>query len=141
MTEAVRNAQSQAWKTILPVHGAVFGQLSRELSQEFGITPAKYDALAQLNCFPEGLNQRDLSRHLKVTDGLISREEAAGDRRALLVQITGPGRLFYLAARAQHNELLGGPFASVDNERLTDTHTTLEQLSRALDQNQGRETE
>lgn len=154
MTQAVRNAQSQAWQAMLAVHGAVFGRLSRELSQEFGITLAKYDVLAQLHRFPEGLHQRDLSRYLKVTDGnvtglvrrliadrLISREEAAGDRRAFLVQITEPGRSLYLAARARHDELLAGLFASVDIERLSDTRTTLEQLSRALDQNQGRETE
>ena len=62
MTQAVRNAQSQAWQAMLAVHGAVFGRLSRELSQEFGITLAKYDVLAQLHRFPKGLNQRDLSR-------------------------------------------------------------------------------
>lgn len=154
MADAERNGQTKAWQAMLEVHSAVFGRLSRELSHEFGITLAKYDVLAQLHRFPNGINQRDLSRQLKVTDGnvtglvrrliadgLICREESASDRRAFLVQITEAGRSLYLAARARHDELLARLLGSIAAEQLSNTRITLEQLARTLDQKHRRETE
>ena len=149
-----RNAQTQLWHGVLAVHGGVFGRLNRALSREFGITLAKYDVLAQLYHASAGLNQRDLSRQLKVTDGnvtglvkrliadgLISREESASDRRAFLVQITQPGRALYRAAQERHDALLADFFGVVSPERLSETRVLLDQLSQALDLANSRETE
>jgi DNA-binding MarR family transcriptional regulator len=151
--EGTRNAETQVWHALLAIHGSVFSRLSRALSREFGITLAKYDVLAQLYRVPEGLTQSDLSRQLKVTggnvtglvrrlisDGLISRETSASDRRAFVVQLTGKGRSVYLSARERHDALLAGFFDAVAPDRLTEIRTMLDQLSQALIQTRDKET-
>ena len=114
-----RNLETQVWHAVLEVHGTVFARLNRAMGQEFGITLAKFDVLAQLFRSPSGMTQGDLSRHLKVTggnvtglvrrlcsEGLVNRQMSPEDRRVFVVRLTGLGRDTYLAARARHDTLL-----------------------------------
>lgn len=116
---ALRPIEVKVWHAVLDVHGQVFGQLNRALSREFGITLAKFDVLAQLYRFSDGLTQGVLSRYLKVTDGnitglvrrlgadgLVTREMSTSDRRAFVVRLTARGEELFLAARNRHDALL-----------------------------------
>jgi DNA-binding MarR family transcriptional regulator len=128
-----RNVETRVWQTVLEMHGEVFTRLNRALGREFGITLAKFDVLAQLHRFPDGLTQGTLSRHLKVTggnvtglvrrlaaDGLITREMSASDRRAFIVRLTPQGAAVYNAARDRHDALLRewlSPIAAEEMDR------------------------
>lgn len=121
-----RNIETQAWLAVLELHGEIFSRLNRALGREFDITLAKFDVLAQLYRFRDGLTQGTLSRHLKVTggnvtglvrrlaaDGLITREMSAGDRRAFIVRLTPQGATVYSAARDRHDALLQEWFSTL----------------------------
>jgi DNA-binding MarR family transcriptional regulator len=134
-----RNVETRVWQTVLEMHGEVFTRLNRALGREFGITLAKFDVLAQLHRFPDGLTQGTLSRHLKVTggnvtglvrrlaaDGLITREMSASDRRAFIVRLTPKGTAVYNAARDRHDALLREWFSPIAAEEI---HRALHCLS------------
>lgn len=131
--------ETRVWQTVLEMHGEVFTRLNRALGREFGITLAKFDVLAQLYRFPDGLTQGTLSCHLKVTggnvtglvrrlaaDGLITREMSASDRRAFIVRLTPQGGSLYNAARDHHDALLREWFSPIATE---DIHRALQCLS------------
>lgn len=143
-TAVGRSVETQAWLTLLDLHGELFGRLNRTLVREFSITLAKFDVLAQLYRNPDGLTQGILSRQLKVTggnvtglvrrlvaDGLIDREMSAVDRRVFIVRLTAKGTSLYLAARARHDELLQPWLEPVSAQELDTLKTILKRLSRA----------
>lgn len=138
-----RSIETQAWLTLLDLHGELFSRLNRTLIREFSITLAKFDVLAQLYRNPDGLTQGILSRQLKVTggnvtglvrrlvaDGLIDREMSAIDRRVFIVRLTAKGASLYLAARDRHDELLQPWLEPVSAQELDTLRTMLKRLSR-----------
>lgn len=139
-----RSIETQAWLTLLDLHGELFGRLNRTLIREFSITLAKFDVLAQLYRNPDGLTQGILSRQLKVTggnvtglvrrlvaDGLIDREMSATDRRVFIVRLTAKGASLYRAARDRHDDLLQPWLQPVSAQELDTLKTMLKRLSRA----------
>ena len=117
--EGTRNTETRIWVRVLTVHGTIYSRLNRALLDQFGISVAKVDVLAQLDRFGDDLSQGELSRHLKVTggnvtglvqrlvaDGLITREMSATDRRSFVVSLTPKGRTVFRAARDMHDRLL-----------------------------------
>ncbi|MEJ2408986.1 MAG: MarR family transcriptional regulator [Novosphingobium sp.] len=144
-TAGGRNIETQAWLTVLDIHGELFSRLNRTLMREFSITLAKFDVLAQLYRPPGGMTQGMLSRQLKVTggnvtgltrrlvaDGLIDRKMSATDRRAFIVRLTPAGSSLYLAARARHDELLQSWLEPVSASELDNLKAILNRLSRTV---------
>lgn len=123
---AGRNLETSVWLKLLRLHGDIFERLNRMMGRELDITLAKFDVLAQLERFPEGLTPGNLSRYLKVTggnvtglvrrlaaDGLVSREMSPSDRRMFVIRLTPKGRTVYYRARERHDELLREMFAGL----------------------------
>lgn len=140
-----RNLETRVWQTVLAMHGEVFNRLNRALGKEFGITLAKFDVLAQLYRFPDGLTQGTLTRHLKVTggnvtglvrrlaaDGMITREMSASDRRAFIVGLTPHGAAVYVAARERHDAMLKEWFAPVGGKEMDRALQCLSVLTRHI---------
>ncbi len=141
----VRGVEAKLWLAVMDFHGDVFARLNQTLGKEFGLTLAKFDVLAQLYRFREGLTQVLLSRHLKVTGGnvtglvrrlaadqLITREISPDDRRAFVVRATPKGIALYCAARQRHDALLEQWFDQIGAEDLRDALTSLLSLSSRL---------
>ncbi len=101
------------------------GRLRSRLREDFKTTPPRFDLLALLDRFPEGLTMGELSKRLMVTngnvtgiverllrDGLVTRAAASNDRRMQFVRITPDGTAAVQAiGRAQRRwlgELTGG---------------------------------
>jgi DNA-binding MarR family transcriptional regulator len=135
-----RNLETRVWLGVLAVHGEIFNRLNRAFMREFDITLAKFDVLAQLDRFPGGLTQGNLSRYLKVTggnvtglvrrlvaDGLITREMSAADRRAFVVRLTAKGAEKFKAARELHDALLREWFGGSSQD---DLEVALQSLMR-----------
>ncbi|MEP7349931.1 MAG: MarR family winged helix-turn-helix transcriptional regulator [Sphingorhabdus sp.] len=138
-----RNIETRVWLGVLAVHGDIFNRLNRAFSKEFGITLAKFDVLAQLARFEEGLTQGVLSHYLKVTggnvtglvrrlatDGMITREMSATDRRAFIVRLTPKGATIYTKARKRHDALLQEWFAGVPDDDMRSALHSLSALTR-----------
>ena len=140
-----RGLEAQLWLAVMDFHGDVFSRLNQTLGKEFGLTLAKFDVLAQLYRFRQGLTQVVLSRHLKVTGGnvtglvrrlaadkLITRDVSPDDRRAFIVRITPKGAALYRAAQQRHDALLEQWFDEADTKDLRDALTSLLSLSSRL---------
>ena len=95
------------------------------LRERFHITLARFDYLAQLERFPDGLRMQELSRRLMVTggnvtglthqlvaEGLVQRRRIDGDRRVQVIRLTPKGRRVFGAIAAEHErwviKLFGG---------------------------------
>lgn len=85
----------------------------------FGTMLQRFDFLAQLYRYPEGLSIRLLSRYLMVTggnvtglanqlvhEGLVERLDGADDRRCTRVRLTPKGRSEFAAMAAEHERWL-----------------------------------
>lgn len=143
-----RNLETSVWLKLMALHGDVFDRLNRMMGSEFDITLAKFDVLAQLDRFPDGLTHGSLSRHLKVTggnvtglvrrlevDGLISREMSADDRRMFLIRATPQGRTVYHRARERHDEMLRAMFAGLAPSDLEATRNLLARIADGVHAN------
>ncbi len=113
------------WLRMLATTNLVQTELRRRLRAEFDTTLPRFDLMAQLDRYPEGLKMSEISRRLMVTggnvtgitdqlehEGLVTREADPNDRRAFSVRLTPAGRKLFDRMAAAHEqwivELLGG---------------------------------
>jgi DNA-binding MarR family transcriptional regulator len=93
--------------------------------EDFGVTLPRFDVLAALDRFPEGLTMGELSRHLRVSQGNVTgiverlasegevrRWNPPGDRRTFYIALTEQGQANFDRMAAAHqawiDDLLGG---------------------------------
>jgi DNA-binding MarR family transcriptional regulator len=124
------------WLRLLACATQIETEIKRRLRKAFGITIARFDYLAQLHRYPDGLRMNVLSRYLMVTggsitgltdelqkEGLVLREDAPDDRRAFVLRLTPQGRDAFERIAAQHEawtiELFSG-IAPADRRTLFD---------------------
>lgn len=147
-SDGTRNIETRIWVRLLTLHGAVYARLNRALLRQFGISLAKFDVLAQLYRFGDGLSQGKLSQHLKVTggnvtglvrrlvsDGLITRQMSSTDRRSFVVSFTPKGRALFEEARRSHDAWLAEWFGGLAPG---DLEAALASLNRLCSQPQAR---
>ena len=113
------------WLRLLSCSTEIETEIRRRLRSQFGMSLARFDYLAQLHRYPDGLTMRALSRYLMVTggnvtgltddlegEGLVAREVAPGDRRSFFVRLTPLGRRTFEQVASVHEawvvELFGG---------------------------------
>jgi DNA-binding MarR family transcriptional regulator len=113
------------WLRLLSCTVRIENHVRGGLRQEFSTTLPRFDLMAQLERYPEGLRMNDLSRRLMVSggnvtgitdqlerEGLVVRTLDRGDRRAIAVKLTSAGFKRFREMAASHErwvvELLGG---------------------------------
>src|SRR6201999_3933379 len=113
------------WLRLLSCTVRIEGHVRSGLRQEFSTTLPRFDLMAQLERYPEGLRMNDLSKRLMVSggnvqgitdqlerEGLVGRLFDPGDRRAITVKLTPPVLKRFRKMAASHErwvvELLGG---------------------------------
>lgn len=141
-SDRLQKVETRLWLRMLSLHGEVFARLNRALAAELGLSVAKFDALAQLDRFRDGLSLGQLSRNLRVTggnvsglvqrlsaDGLITREMSSEDRRSFVVRLTPKGASVFEAARRVHQRELDGCFSGAPAEALDTALGALNALS------------
>ena len=143
------HAALRLWLRLFTCSLMIERAIRARLRERFAITLARFDYLAQLERFPEGLRMQELSRRLMVTggnvtglthqlaaEGLVERRRIEGDRRVQVIRLTAKGRKVFGAIAAEHErwivELFGG-LKAVERDRL---HTLLGQLKAAVTQTQ-----
>ncbi|MGH8735697.1 MAG: MarR family winged helix-turn-helix transcriptional regulator [Burkholderiales bacterium] len=113
------------WLRLLTCTQLIERRVRSGLREEFGTTLPRFDLMAQLERYAEGLKMNELSRLLMVTggnvtaivdqlekEGLVERLDHAEDRRAFSIRLTRAGdKSFAEMARAHEQwvvELLAG---------------------------------
>jgi DNA-binding MarR family transcriptional regulator len=132
-----------AFVRLVRANAAVTRQLSAQLSADHGLTLSAYEALLRLARAPDSRMRRvDLANGLLLTaggvtrlldglerDGLVGRDQCAGDRRVSYAVLTDAGRDKLREASKSHTrqirELLGGPF---DEDELAQLVALLDRL-------------
>lgn len=113
--EPASKARLRLWLRFLKVSRMVEAKLRENLRAEFGSTLPRFDVLAALSRYEDGLKMSQLSGVLKVSNGNVTgivdrlveeghviRLPVPGDRRASIVRLTGTGREEFAVQAAAH---------------------------------------
>ena len=147
--------ETRLWLQLLSLHGEIFTLLNAALGSEFGLSLAKFDVLAQLDRYRDGLALGQLSQNLKVSGGnvsglvqrlladdLISKEMSSEDRRSFIVRLTPKGENLFKKAAELHKKHLSKYFENVPVEELDTALVELRSIAskiRAEKKQQSRE--
>jgi DNA-binding MarR family transcriptional regulator len=103
------------WLRMLSCTVRIENEIRSRLRETFGITLPRFDLMAQLERYPDGLRMGELSRRLMVTggnvtgitdllekEGLVVRVPDPHDRRAYAVKLTAAGRAAFTDMAVVH---------------------------------------
>lgn len=137
--------ETRLWLQLLSLHGELFASLNAMLSSEFGLSLAKFDVLAQLDRYPEGLALGQLSQNLKVSGGnvsglvqrlladdLISKAMSSEDRRSFIVRLTPKGAALFRKAADIHKRHLSKRLENIPPQELDSALNVLRSLSQKI---------
>ena len=114
------------WLRMLATNRLVEMRTRRLLQERFQTTLPRFDLMAQLERYPQGLRMNELSKRMMVTggnvtgitdmleqEGLVERVADAADRRAWLVRLTRTGRKSFAAMAEVHERWVVEAFAEL----------------------------
>lgn len=129
MNEASK-ARLRLWIRLLDLTRRIEGDLREKLRTEFATTLPRFDVMAALYRFPEGLKMSELSSVLHVSngnvtgivnrlvaDGLVAREVVENDRRTFRVSLLPDGADEFERQAEAHERWINGHLAMVEHDR------------------------
>jgi DNA-binding MarR family transcriptional regulator len=132
------HAVLKLWLRMLASTTQIEAEIRRRLRENFDISLARFDYMAQLYRYREGLKMRVLSRYLMVTggnvtgltdelerEGVVQRSPSPEDRRAWIVSLTPKGRRGFEAMAKAHEEWLLELFAGLDEKAVQQLYSHL----------------
>ena len=132
------HAVLKLWLRRLASTTQIEAEIRKRLRENFDISLARFDYLAQLFRYREGLKMRVLSRYLMVTggnvtgltdelerEGVVQRSPSPEDRRAWIVSLTPKGRRSFEAMAKAHEEWLLELFAGLDEKAVQQLYAQL----------------
>ena len=132
------HAVLKLWLRMLASTTQIEAEIRKRLRERFGISLARFDYMAQLYRYKDGLKMRVLSRYLMVTggnvtgltdelerDGLVVREGSPDDRRAWILRLTPKGRRTFEAMADEHEQWILELFAGLDEKTVQQLYTHL----------------
>lgn len=133
---AASKERLRLWLRMLKSTRRVEAQLRERLRAEFATTLPRFDVMAALARFEDGLKMSALSGVLRVSngnvtgivdrlaeEGLVIRVQVPGDRRASLVRLTRKGQEVFARQAAAHEAWIGellGDFTPNEARMLSD---------------------
>jgi DNA-binding MarR family transcriptional regulator len=135
------HAALKLWLRMLATTTQIEAEVRRRLREQFDISLARFDYMAQLYRHKDGMKMRALSKYLMVTggnvtgltdelarEGLVARESSPTDRRAWIVRLTPKGRRLFETMAQEHERWILELFASMDEKAMTQVHAHLGEL-------------
>ena len=132
------HAVLKLWLRLLASATQIEAEIRRRLRERFDISLARFDYMAQLYRYREGLKMRVLSRYLMVTggnvtgltdelerDGIVVRESSPDDRRAWIVRLTPKGRKLFETMAQEHEQWVLELFDGLDAKAVQQLHAHL----------------
>ncbi len=138
------------WLRMLSCTVRIENEIRSRLRASFGITLPRFDLMAQLERYPQGLRMGELSKRMMVTGGnitgitdqleqekLVVRVPDPKDGRAYSVKLTAAGRKAFATMAAEHEgwiaELLQG-LSGADKSQMIDLLSQMKQHLNASDE-------
>ena len=128
------------WLRLLKLSSGKEGALRKRLRADHGTTLPRFDVMAALYRYPDGLKMSDLSDHLRVSngnvtgildrlteEGLALRVAIPGDRRAHLACLTPKGRAVFADLAEFHENWINDLLQGLSMEEAETVSTLLEQ--------------
>jgi len=144
------HAVLKLWLRMLASTTQIEAEIRKRLRERFDITLARFDYMAQLYRYKDGLKMRVLSRYLMVTggnvtgltdelerEGVVSRTASPDDRRAWIVSLTPKGRRSFEAMASEHEQWILEMFSGLDMKTVKQLHSQLGQLRVHVMRNEG----
>ena len=141
ITVPLSKQRLRVWLRLLDSNREMLGQLRGSLRAEFDTTLPRFDVLATLDRYRDGLRMSHLSAHLKVSngnvtgivdslihEGLITREVDSDDKRATTVRLTRHGIERFAAMARAHERWIDRMFTELDSNALDQLSSLLDQL-------------
>lgn len=135
----------RVWLRLLSCTTLIENQISSRLRGEFETTLPRFDVLAQLARFPDGLLMSELSQRLMVSngnitgltdtlerDGLVERLLLPEDRRARKVRLTERGREVFAHMATTHESWINVWFSSLTPTEQQALYTLLGKLKHGM---------
>lgn len=135
----------RTWLRLMTCTNLIESEIRRRMRDEFDITLARFDLLAQLDRAGRGLTMGELSRRLMVTNGnvtalidrlvgeeLVARHPDPDDRRAQIIELTTDGRHAFDRMSSAHAGWITELFADMGRHELETLYGSLAQLKTAL---------
>lgn len=132
------HAVLKLWLRLLASTTQIEAEIRKRLRERFGISLARFDYMAQLHRYRDGLKMRVLSRYLMVTggnvtgltdelerEGIVQRSASPEDRRAWIVSLTPKGRRSFEAMAKEHEEWLLELFEGLDEKAVAQLYAHL----------------
>lgn len=133
------------WLRFLKTSRSVEAVLRERLRDEFGTTLPRFDVMAALSRYDDGLKMSQLSGVLRVSngnvtgivdrlseDGMLVRVPVPGDRRASLVRLTQRGREEFERQAARHEAWIDEMLQDFSPSEASDVSARLEALEQGL---------
>jgi DNA-binding MarR family transcriptional regulator len=143
--EAASKERLRLWLRVLKSSRMVEARLRENLRVEFATTLPRFDVMAALSRFEDGLKMSQLSGVLKVSngnvtgivdrlaeDGLLVRVPVPGDRRASLVRLTQRGREDFARQAEAHEQWIDQMLGQISAEDARAIGQHLEHLEARL---------
>jgi DNA-binding MarR family transcriptional regulator len=134
----------RVWLRMLKATKLVEATVRENLRVEFDTTLPRFDVLAALYRFEDGLKMSELSAALRVSngnvtgiverlvaDGLVLRIPVAGDKRATLVRLSIKGRETFARMAEAHAGWVSGILADLSDEDCEQAIGILETVGRS----------
>ena len=126
------------WLRTLACTNLIEGHIRSRLRAEFDITLPRFDLMAQIERFPQGLKMGELSKRMMVTggnvtgitdqlvsEGLVVREDSPKDRRAYIVKLTPEGRRSFRKMAESHEKWVVELFGGMDDKQRSQLYELL----------------
>ena len=130
------------WLRLLKLTRQMETELRENLRAEFATTLPRFDVMAALNQHPDGLKMSKLSAVLRVSngnvtgivdrlaeEGLAERVPVQGDRRAMIVRLTGAGVAEFAHQAAAHEGWVDAMLQEVPADEARDLAGRLARLA------------
>ena len=135
----------RVWLRLLSCTTVIEKRLRRRFVSQFGTTLPRFDVMATLERYPEGITMGELSRALLVSNGnvtaLIKQLESGGyvascsapeDRRSLIVALTDEGRRHFANLAGAHRKWIQSMFAGVIDDDQIELYRLLAKLKHSI---------
>ncbi len=133
------------WLRLLTCTHLVENHVRKSLAAQFKTTLPRFDLMAQLERFPDGLQMGELSRRMLVTGGnvtgivdqlegagLLVRTEDPTDRRVYLVKLTKEGRRLFGQMAVEHESWIVKLFSGIPKREQRLLNESLTHLRKQL---------
>ena len=140
------------WLSILNCSTVIEKEIRSFLAREFDTTLPRFDVLAALDRYSDGLSMGELSGHLLVSngnvtglvarlqeDGLVERNVSPVDRRTFRVRLTDAGRRSFVKMAAAHEAFVDALLSDLGDREIADLLTRLHRIQDRLDAKLARE--